>query len=381
MTEKLYDIDSHLKSFEATVLECLKCEDKFKVLLNKTAFFPEGGGQPADKGTLDGVQVLDVREEADGIYHYLGNPLEVGSTVKGELCWECRYDRMQNHSGEHIISGIVHRLYGYENVGFHLSDITVTLDFDGELSEEQLSLVERLANEVVWRNSEFKTYYPTREELKNLSYRSKKEIDGDIRIVEIEDCDMCACCAPHVKSAGEIGIIKMLDTERLRGGIRIYIKCGIRALADYGERYKNELSIGNLMSVKQNEIVDGVKMLYTKTAELKAANTELKKRFIKMLINSADSNQNVFFENGLDVRELQMLSDGLYRRFGGIRGAFSETENGVYSFAICGEENALNSFFADFRKEFNVRGGGRNGMVQGTVIGECEKIKLHFNNV
>ena len=156
MTEKLYDIDSHLKNFEATVLECLECDGKYKILLDKTAFFPEGGGQPADKGTLDGIEVLDVREETGGIYHYLEKPIAIGSTVKGELCWECRYDRMQNHSGEHIISGIVHRLYGYENVGFHLSDSTVTLDFDGELSAQQLSTVERLANEVVWRNAEFK---------------------------------------------------------------------------------------------------------------------------------------------------------------------------------------------------------------------------------
>lgn len=380
MTEKLYDIDSHLKCFEATVLECFECDSKFKILLDKTAFFPEGGGQPADRGTLDGIEVLDVREETDGIYHYTKTPLEVGSAVKGELCWECRYDRMQNHSGEHIISGIVHRLYGYENVGFHLSDSTVTLDFDGELTSEQLTFVERLANEVVWRNAEFRTYYPTKEELEKLQYRSKKEIDGDIRIVEIEDCDMCACCAPHVKSAGEIGIIKMLDTERVRGGIRIYIKCGMRALKDYDERYKNEATVSGLMAVKQNEIVEGVKSLYSQINELKNTNTDLKKRFISMLINSADVGDRALFEKGLDVRELQLLSDGLHRRFGDIRGAFSESDGG-YSFAICGEENVLNSLFTDFRKEFNVRGGGRNGMVQGTVNGDIEKIKLFFKNI
>ena len=192
---------------------------------------------------------------------------------------------------------------------------------------------------------------------------------------------MCACCAPHVKSAGEIGIIKLLDTERIRGGIRIYIKCGIRALADYGERYKNEYLIGDLMSVKQNEIVEGVTALYSKIAELKADNTDLKKRFAEVLINSADENQRAIFENGLDVRELQMLADGLHRRFGDIRAAFSEKESGVYSFAICGEENSLNDFFADLRKEFNVRGGGRNGMVQGTIEGAGAQIKSFFSGI
>lgn len=377
MTEKLYDISSKTKEFKATVLSSEKTENGYKTVLDKTAFFPEGGGQPADKGTLGGLEVLNVLEEGEEIYHYTENELKVGDEVEGILDWETRYDRMQNHSGEHIISGIVHSLYGYENVGFHLSDETVTLDFDGELTAEQLELVEKMANEVVWRNANFDCYYPEREELKNLSYRSKKELEGAVRIVKIEDCDVCACCAPHVESAGEVGIIKMLDTERLRGGIRIYIKCGIRALKDYGQRYKDVFALSNLMSLKQHEVVGGVNKLYSQITELKGEILDLKKRLIDAVVKSADG-KNTVFEDGLDVKELQLLADSLYKNYGGIKGAFSKISDDNFSFAICGEENELAVLFKEFKSEFTVRGGGRNTMVQGTVQGAADKIKEFF---
>lgn len=377
MTKKLYDIDSHISSFKSTVIRCEQIDDGFRTVLSETAFFPEGGGQPADRGTINGAEVFNVLEQNGEIFHYTKSAFNVGDEVECLLDWETRYDRMQNHSGEHIISGIVHRLYGYENVGFHLSDETVTLDFDGYLTEQQLSLVEREANEVIWKNSALKCYYPTENQLNSLSYRSKKEIEGAVRIVEIEDCDVCACCAPHVNSAGEIGIIKMLDTERLRGGIRIYIKCGLRALADYGEKYKSLFALSNLMSVKQHEAVMGVNKLYSQIGELKSENLALKKRLIDAVVrNSADA--NAVFEQGLDVKELQLLADALFRVYGGIRAAFSKNTADSLSFAICGNEEELQSFFVGFKSEFSVRGGGRNGMVQGTVSATVEDIKEYF---
>lgn len=377
MTEKLYYLSSKIKDFKATVVSTEKTENGYKSILSKTAFFPEGGGQPADKGTINGITVFNVLEENGEIYHYTEQELNVGDEVEGVLDWECRYDRMQNHSGEHIISGIVHSLYGYQNVGFHLSDDTVTLDFDGELSAEQLEQVEKMANEVVWRNAKIDCFVPTVDELQKLEYRSKKELDGDVRIVKIEDCDMCACCAPHVESAGEIGIIKMLDTERLRGGIRIYIKCGMRALKDYGDRYKNIFAMSNLMSLKQHEVLMGVEKLYSQINELKQGAVSLKKRLIDAIIKSADG-KTVVFEDGLDVKELQLLADGLYKNYGGIKAAFSPLNNDSFSFAICGDENELNSLFKDFKASFSVRGGGRNGMVQGTVQAEKEQIEAFF---
>jgi len=380
MTEKLFDKDSHIKEFTAQVLSCETENGSFKILLDKTAFFYEGGGQPSDKGTLDNANVLDVQSVDGEIYHYTDKPLAIGATVTGVLDWETRYDRMQNHSGEHIISGIVHSLYGLDNVGFHLSDETVTLDFDGILDEEQLSYVEKLANQVVWRNSAFKAYYPDENTLEKLDYRSKKELNGDIRIVEIEDCDICACCAPHVKSAGEIGMIKLLDTEKMRGGTRIFIKCGKRALEDYGKRYKSMLSLSSLMSVKQFEILDGAKKLYEQIASSKFENTTLKKRLINSLINTCSKEDNAVFEDGLDIKELGIFADGLYKKLGGIRAVFSKLSQDTYSFAICGDSEKLNIMFADFKTDFSVRGGGRNGMVQGTVEGTEEKLKLYFKN-
>jgi len=380
MTEKLYDIDSNIKNFEAEVTGCFENDGSYKITLNKTAFFPEGGGQPADVGTIDGTTVLDVQTENGEIYHYLDKPLEVGSSVVGELDFDVRYDRMQNHSGEHIISGIVNSLYGYDNVGFHLSDETVTLDFDGELNAEQLSHVELLANKAVWSNYAIKAYYPDEAELEKLEYRSKKELDEAVRIVEIENCDRCACCAPHVKSTGEIGIIKFLDTEKMRGGTRIFIKCGVRALKDYGERYKEMLSVSNSLSVKQFEISDGVDKLYLQLNAQKTENTALKKRLISAMVSALTPQDTVVFEEGLDVRELQIFADSLYKKMGGIRAVFSPATEDSFSFAICGDADELDGIFAEFKKQFNVRGGGRNGMVQGTVIGEKEKIKLYFKN-
>ncbi|MDD6479104.1 MAG: alanyl-tRNA editing protein [Oscillospiraceae bacterium] len=378
MTKKLYDENSYLKEFEAKVLSCDKTDEVYKIVLDKTAFFPEGGGQPADKGEISGQDVLDVQIEDEVIFHYLKSPLNVGDTVKGEIDFDTRYDRMQNHSGEHIISGIVNSLYGYENVGFHLSDETVTLDFNGILDDVMLRDVELRANKVVWNNVKIRGYYPDDDTLKNLSYRSKKELSGAIRIVEIEGCDRCACCAPHVKSSGEIGVIKMLSTEKIRGGTRIFIKCGKRALDDYAERVNVMSKVSNLMALKPNEIFEGTEKLYSNLYEIKGENTNLQKRLINVLISKSLPEDYLLLEEGFSVKELQLLADSLYKKHGMIRGAFSNVEASTYSFAICGEETLLNDFFARFKDLFKVRGGGRNGMVQGTVEGNIEEIKSFF---
>ena len=215
MTEKLYDKDSFLKKFTATVLECEPCENGWSVLLDKTAFFPEAGGQKADTGTLGGARVSDVLIREENIYHITDKPFNVGDVVTGEIDFDRRFDFMQQHSAEHIISGIAHSLYGCENVGFHLSDEIVTLDFDKVLNHEQLLKIEEIANRKVFECVNFCCYYPDDETLSKLSYRSKKELEGDVRIVEIENTDMCACCAPHVKTAAQIGLIKLLDYEKL----------------------------------------------------------------------------------------------------------------------------------------------------------------------
>ena len=213
MTEKLYDIDSFIKEFNATVLSCEKAENGYVVVLDKTAFFPEAGGQPSDIGFLNEAKVLDVQEEGEYIYHFTDKEITVGEVVSGSINFERRFDFMQQHSAEHIVSGVANRLFGCQNVGFHLSEDIVTLDFDIPLNREQILKVEELANKSVFENNKINCYYPNAQELERLNYRSKGGLEGEVRIVEIENTDMCACCAPHVQYTGQIGLIKLLSSE------------------------------------------------------------------------------------------------------------------------------------------------------------------------
>lgn len=376
MTEKLYDIDSHLKEFTATVLSC---ENK-KAVLNKTAFFPEGGGQTADTGTIDDIEVLDVQIEDGVIYHYLKTDLQVGKEVQCKLDWQNRFDKMQNHSGEHIISGIVHSLFGYQNVGFHLSDTEMTMDFDGSLTRDELLKIEQIANEVIYKNAKFNCYYP--QDVEKLEYRSKLDLREEVRIVEIEDCDRCACCAPHVNSACEIGIIKILDFCKNKGGTRIWAVCGNRALRDYNNRYQNSLDISAMLCTPQNDIAFGVKKKLENIDALKFEIGGIKRRLIAEITNNFETKENktLIFQEGFDVKELQLLADGLHKKTGGIRAVLSGSEC-EYSFAMCGDSEQLEVLFKKIKEKLNVRGGGRNGMVQGTILATKEQILEVFNEL
>ena len=378
MTEKLYDKDSHLKEFSATVLSCEKSGENYSVILDKTAFFPEGGGQESDRGNIGEAAVLDVRIVSGEIIHCTDRPLNIGEEYACNLNWDRRFRNMQNHSGEHIVSGIVHRLYGLNNVGFHLG-AEMTVDFDGAISREQLLEVERLANKAVFQNVPIRAYYPDEKELKALDYRSKLELTENVRIVDIKGYDLCACCAPHVKKTGEIGLIKILDSFKNKGGVRIFIKCGIDALDDYNDKYLNVQKISNLLSVKQYEAALAVDRLSDENRELKFEIASLKKRLIAEKTKSfvPESDKTAVFEEGLDIKELQLFADSLYKKSGGIRGVFSGEECN-YSFAICGEETALDLFFKEFKENLNAKGGGRNGMVQGTVAAAKNEIEGFF---
>ena len=378
MTEKLYDKDSHLKEFTGTVLSCEKAGEKYAVTLNRTAFFPEGGGQQSDRGYIGDAYIADVQMKNSEILHFADKPLSVGQAYNCKLDFDFRFRNMQNHSGEHIISGIVHRIYGFNNVGFHLG-AEMTMDFDGELTRRQLDEIEDLANKAVYENLPVKAYYPTDAELKSLDYRSKLDLKENVRIVEIKGVDVCACCAPHVKATGEIGIIKILDFEKYKGGVRLLVKCGADALRDYREKYKNVLEISNLLSAKQPEVSAAVIKLNGQLSAEKAAAAALKKRLIaeKAAGFAPQTDKTAVFEDGLDIKELQLLADALCQKAGGIRGAFSGA-GGSFAFAICGEETALGDFFAKFKAAFNTRGGGRNGIRQGTVCADRAEIEWLF---
>ena len=261
--EKLFYKDTHIVDFEATVTDCILDEKSglYKIVLDRTAFFPEEGGQTADRGTINGAEVLDVRIRDDLIFHIMENPIRIHETVSGHVDWAQRFDFMQQHSGEHIVSGLVHKYYHFDNVGFHLSVNEVTLDFNGELSLAQLRAIEQEANAAVWKGLPVNISFPSKDELAALDYRSKKELSGSIRIVEIPDIDICACCAPHVENTAQIGLIKVTNVQSHRGGVRVNICCGSRALSDYTEKQDSVSDISVQLSARQSDVAGAVKKL------------------------------------------------------------------------------------------------------------------------
>ncbi len=380
MTIKLYDLDSHLRRFEARVLSCESSGDRWRVLLDQTAFFPEGGGQAADPGTLGGAEVLDVQEEPEGIAHYLDNPLTAGETVIGEIHWPVRFRRMQNHSGEHILSGLAHRLYGYENVGFHLGEDVVTIDLSGELTWPQLLELERLANEAVWKNVPIRAEYPDPEVLKDLEYRSKLELTENVRIVTVEGYDVCACCAPHVSFTGEIGAIKILDMMRHRGGVRFTVICGTDAQRDYAKRSEQVKTLSNLLSVPRDDVVQAVEKLKAEKEQLERTVAQRDQKLCDMrLRNLRQTEGNLCivdeFENPIAMRELVNAGMALC---GGVCAAFSGDDQNGYRYIIGSKTVDLRSEAKFINAALKGKGGGQPTMIQGSCTASRAEIEAYF---
>lgn len=375
MTEKLYDADSHIFEFNATVVSCEKCGGGYAVILDRTAFFPEGGGQPSDRGYIDGAAVSDVKLSEE-IVHFTDRPLEAGAQVKGVIDRERRLDFMCQHSAEHIVSGIVHERFGFENVGFHLSEETVTLDFNGMLSEKQIAEIELEANRRVRRNVKFKAYYPSAEELERLVYRSKKEINGAVRIVEIEDTDRCACCAPHVKQAAEIGVIYLEAEGKMRGGIRLALKAGERAVSAHRKAADALGGIGALLSARSGGERAAVEKMLAALEEEKRKTAAAERQLVRLTAESIpDGKRAVFTELSGDAA-LQ-LADLLFKRSGGIETVFSPSGGG-FKFVACGNEKELSEEFEKFKAVFPVRGGGRDGLRRGSVEAQRNALEEFF---
>lgn len=380
MTEKLYYKDSELYCFNATVLTCEKIEGAFLVTLDKTAFFPEGGGQKSDTGKIGDSYVFDVREINGEIIHFCKASLEAGKSFECSVDKERRFSFMQNHSGEHIVSGVVHSLFGFDNVGFHMDDDCVTVDFNGELSKDDLKEVEKRANEAVWSNIPFEVLYPSEAELKKLNYRSKLDLTENVRLVKIGDIDLCACCAPHVKRSGEIGAIKLSDFSRHRGGTRVTMRSGKLALCDYSQKYESVHAISNLLSVKQNEADSAVQKLLEGFNNAKKELYDFKMRLVKDDVNNAvkKSDMPVFITSVYDGEMLKEFVDSATKCGARLCAAFSG-ENGVYSYAVLSREFDMKAFALEMNTALNGRGGGRDGMIQGRVPAEKEEIIEFFN--
>lgn len=378
MTEKLYELNSYHKEFTATVLECKSHEEGYAIRLDRTAFFPEGGGQAADPGLLNGIQVTDVQIVDGDIWHYTTAPLTVGEAVEGVLDWEVRFARMQHHTAEHIVCGIAHRWHGLENVGFHLGSEDVTLDLDGELTREQIDAIEDEANRVVWQNVTVTATIPTEEELAALTYRSKKELEGDVRLVTIDGVDCCACCAPHVGSTGEIGVIKLLDFIRYKGGVRIHLLCGGAALEDYRYRYAQSAAISAKLSVKQCDLTPAIDRLLAEKEEMKLRLRAANRRLADALVAAVEpTDQPVFFiGEDWDTDTLRRIVNGLTARCTGLCAAYTGTD-GAYTYVLGGTD-ALKEAAAAMNAALNGRGGGDARQVQGRVQATAKEIKAYW---
>ena len=371
ITEKLYDKDSHIKAFTAKVIDCRKKENGFEVILDKTAFFPEGGGQYADTGKIGEAAINDVQIINGEIVHYADRALNIGEELRCEINWEQRFRRMQNHSGEHIVSGIVHKLYGYENVGFHLGD-DVTIDFDGELTREQLIDVEKRANEAIYKNAKFTCEY--------LSYRSKLELTENVRIVTVEGYDVCACCAVHVYSASEIGIIKILDFARHRGGIRVHLLCGKDALEDYEKKYENLRSVATVLCAKQNETAQAFERFNEEHSALKIELAALKRELAQLKASAMENTDEciLIFEANTDMNDLRKLVLNGAEKTEKLCAGFSGNNNDGYRFAIASKSIDLREKSKEITSALNGRGGGSSELLQGSAAASKEEIEKYF---
>lgn len=378
MTEKLYDFDAYLKEFTATVISCEKADNSYKVILDKTAFFPEEGGQYSDRGRLSSAQVFDVQIENGELVHYCSEYLR--GEVKGEIDFDRRFRNMQNHTGEHIISGLVFSLFGGQNVGFHLGEDEVTCDYDIILSKEQIKSIEYEANKAIYKNLAISGYYPHKNELKSLNYRSKKEIDGNIRIVTIESIDCCACCAPHVKSTGEVGIIKILSSMKLRNGIRLFISCGLDAFMDYSKKHDEIKNISALFACKTYEcdqMAEKINDSLKKTVrDLNFVKGKIYENEIER-IEKTKSNLLIFTE-GVDNNTLRSIVNCAKDKSDNLICAFSGNDKDGYSYIIYSHNKDVSAMSKDINTALLGRGGGKNPMIQGTILKGRKEIEDYF---
>ncbi|MBR5225860.1 MAG: alanyl-tRNA editing protein [Clostridia bacterium] len=375
MTIHLYDKDSSLLEFDATVLSCEAKGDQYIVVLDQTAFFPEGGGQGADQGTLGGVRVLDAHEVGGQVQHLTDGALPVGETVHGSVDAKRRLAMMQQHSGEHIFSGIVHQLFGYDNVGFHIGSEAVTMDFNGPLTEEDVLRVERMANEIIWKNIPVVTLLPSADELAQMEYRSKKALTGEVRIVTIEGADTCACCGTHVKYTGSIGQIKVLSCQKYKSGVRVSILCGTRALDEENMLLGQVKRASTALSCKQPEVADSVAKLLADRDNLRAQNDALGMRVFDMMAQS---------ENGREIRVVvcDVLPAAQARKAAGKLAAGAKAAlvlipraEGGYSFAMSSEQTDIRPATKALCEAFGGRGGGPKDMTQG-VLGAAQESEI-----
>ncbi|MBR1969932.1 MAG: alanyl-tRNA editing protein [Clostridia bacterium] len=381
MTKRLYEENSYIKEFEAIVISCEKDEDYYNVVLNQTAFFPEGGGQKSDVGCLDDSKVVEVIAKDDHIIHKTTKPFEAESIVKGKVDFEVRYKRMQNHTAEHMVSGIVHSLYGYTNVGFHMSENSMRVDFDGELKKEDIEKVELLANKAVWENLDVSVLFPSAQEAEKIDYRSKLEILFGLRLVKIGDLDCCACCAPHVNKTGEVGLIKIIDFTPYKKGTRIEMVAGIDAFYDYTKINNENKKLMGALSAPRNALFDAVNHLSETIALLTREKNILSKELALYKLNLIAINNNAYaFGEGFSHDDLRYASNKFVEEGRDICVLFSKMESGEYSYVVNSNNIDVTPMVKTMNEAFSGRGGGKGSYAQGKISADEKMIEDYIKN-
>ena len=378
--QEYYYRHPYANELDTVVLSCHACKDGYKVVLKDTIFYPEGGGQPCDKGTIQGVEVIDVQREKEGIVHITKDFLPVGEKVHCEIDWEYRFDLMQNHTGEHIFSGVVKQLYGYSNVGFHMGEY-ISADFNGELTEANIEEVERRVNQAIWTNLSVQEIFCSPHETAKYEYRSKIEIAGITRIVSIEGYDMCACCGMHVKNTGEIGICKVISFEKLRNKTRVFLLSGRRAFIYLGRIQQENTMISKMLSAKPLEISVAVSHLQQRYLDVQKLYRSVS---MEMMMKDADK---IPTHDAILYTSVLADSEGM-RAFcnrcieNGISTVMVIAKNEVgYAYVIMSKTIDLQSIRAAFNLRINAKGGGNDEMMQGSCTATPTEISHAFGTL
>lgn len=376
-TRKLYYENGYLQEFSARVTGCEKADKGWQVTLDATAFYPEGGGQACDLGTLGDARVLDVQERGAAVVHLCDRPLAAGSTVAGIIDWDRRFDLMQQHSGEHILSGLIHEKFGYHNVGFHIGAEFMEVDFDGPITWEALLELEEKANRAVWQNLEIRCGYPSPEELARIPYRSKKALEGPVRIVQVPGIDTCACCGIHVAATAQVGIIKVLSCVKFHQGVRIQMLCGERAYRYLSRVYEQNRQVSQVFSAKILETGQAAQRFSQQLAGEKFRATGLQKRLFDAIAAGYGGKGNVVhFEEDLPASGVRELADRIAAVCGGTAAVLSGTDGDGYSVCILGE--GAKELGTALTQALGGRGGGKLGTFQGSVKAERERLLAFF---
>lgn len=379
--EKIYEQSPYTKEFEAVVISCKAGKTGFETELDRTAFYPEGGGQPFDTGMLGAVRVLEVHERDGAVIHHTDGWLEPGTSVRGAIDWDRRFNHMQQHSGEHIVSGLIHGQYGYDNVGFHMGAQETTIDVNGVLDFGQLEEIERKANQIIYQNIALRITYPSEDELKYIDYRSKKELTGQVRIVEVPGADVCACCGTHVEKTGEIGVIKFLSMIHYKGGIRATMLCGEKALLDYEKKTNQVNRLSTLLSSSPDKAVEAVERLKLEAAEREQKNIFLYRQLFEMKAERCEPMEKslLFFEEGLSPQLVRQFCNLLMEKGKGrIVAVCSEKQDGGFNYCIGSREGDMKALGKALNGALHGRGGGSSQMVQGTFLADGDTIRRVF---